>query len=119
MIGASDRCLIVEDNFLILIDLEDMVQSAGFKFVDRAADLSQAMLLVETTKYRFAFLDLNLGGDTCLPVIEALRERNTPFAITTAYSVYDLPKLLEGALIVSKPFSGETIKKVLHKALKG
>jgi ActR/RegA family two-component response regulator len=117
MIDASDRCLIVEDNFLILIDLEDMVQSTGFKFVDRAADLSQAMLLVETTKYRFAFLDLDLAGESCLPVIEALRKRNTPFAITTGYSDYDLPKLLEGAPIVSKPFSAETIKKVLLNAL--
>jgi hypothetical protein len=39
MIDADDRCLIVEDNFLILIDLEEMVQSVGFKFVDRAIDL--------------------------------------------------------------------------------
>ena len=118
MIGASDRCLIVEDNFIILMDLEDMVQSAGFKWIDRATDLSQALKLVETTLYRFAFLDLALGEDTCLPIIEALKKRKTPFAITTGYSDRDeLPKLLKGAPIVSKPYSAETIKKILLKAL--
>jgi ActR/RegA family two-component response regulator len=75
------------------------------------------MLFVETMQYRFAFLDLDLGGESCLPVIEALRKSKTPFAITTGYSDQDLPKLLEGAPIISKPFSPETIKKVLLNAL--
>jgi ActR/RegA family two-component response regulator len=119
MTDASDRCLIVEDNLIILMDLEDIVKSAGFTQVDRAANLSQAMALVESTHYRFAFLDFDLEGDSCLPLVKALRKRKTPFAITTGYSDRDLPKLLEGAPIVSKPFSEETIKKILLKALKG
>jgi CheY-like chemotaxis protein len=118
MIDANDRCLIVEDNVLILMDLEDMVQSLGFKFVDRAANLPDAMALVKTHQYRLAILDLYLGGNTSLPLSELLKSHDIPFAVATGYSVGDeLPLLLEGVPIISKPYSVEDIKAVMAELL--
>ena len=48
MIGPADRCLIVEENFLIRQDLADMLQSLGVQNVDEAATIAEAMVLSQS-----------------------------------------------------------------------
>jgi DNA-binding response OmpR family regulator len=119
MINPNDRCLIVEDNFVILMDLEDMVKSMGFKFADHAASVAQAMELLDKTRYRVAFLDLQLGSESSVTIAEKLNERKIPFAITTAYCVEDeRPGPLLGVPIISKPYSIDAVNRTLRSLLK-
>ncbi len=118
MINADDCCLIVEDNFVILIDLEDMVQSMGFKQVDHATNLTEAMALIEKKRYRVAFLDIRLGKDNGLPIAKALQKHEIPFAITSAY--YDessLPPEFHRVPLVAKPYSMGAVRKALADLL--
>ena len=47
MIDAEDCCLIVEDNYLIFTDIEDIVMASGFKLIDHASTLAEAETLLE------------------------------------------------------------------------
>jgi two-component SAPR family response regulator len=118
MIKPDDCCLIVENNFVILLDLEDMVQSSGFKLVDQATSLAEALSFLKTRRYRVVFLDLNLGTDNGLPIAQMLKRQRVPFAITSAY--YDesnLPPELHNVPIVAKPYSVTAVNKVLAELL--
>ena len=119
MIDPNDRCLIVEDNFVILMDLEDMVKSMGFKFADQAASVAQAMELLDKTQYRVAFLDIKLGSESSVTIAEKLKERKIPFAITTAYCVdNERPGALLGVPVISKPYSVDAVNRTLRSLLK-
>jgi two-component SAPR family response regulator len=114
VIEPLDRCLIIEDNFLIRLDLEDMVQTLGFKHVDQADSMPHAMSLMETTGYRIAFVDLNLGHDAWSQAVKALEQHKIPFVLTTAfYDPNDLPDELKNAVFLPKPYSFESVKKIL------
>jgi DNA-binding NtrC family response regulator len=118
MIKADDRCLIVEDNFVILMDLEDMVQSMGFKLVDQATSLTEAMALIKTKHYRVVFLDIKLGKSNGLPIAKTLKKHKIPFAITSAY--YDetsLPPEFKDIPVIAKPYSVKAVNEVLAKLL--
>ena len=118
MIDPDDRCLIVEDNFVILMDLEDMLKSMGFKFADQATSVAQAMELLDKTHYRVAFLDLQLGSESSMTIAEELHGRKIPFAITTAYCVEEeRPSPLVGVPVISKPYSVEAVKRTLRSLL--
>ena len=114
----SKDCLIIEENFVISMDLEDIVKSMGFDFIDQATSLTQATELLEKMQYRMAFLDLYLGQESSLPIAEMLKKQNIPFAITTAYHDEDsLPNLLKGIPIIQKPYSTNTVNRVVLELL--
>ena len=118
MIAPHDRCLIVEDNFVILLDLEDMVKSMGFKSIDQASSLAQTMELLEKTRYRVVLLDLQLGSESSVPIVKILKNQKIPFAITTGYCVDDdRPSLLHGVPVIPKPYSVGTVNRILGDLL--
>ena len=118
MIEPNDRCLIVEDNFVILMDLEDMVKGLGLQCVDLATNIDQAKELLLQHRYRIAFLDLYLGNESCLPLANILKKQGVPFAITTGYNVGDdLSSVLEGVPMISKPYAFKTVSQVLAELL--
>src|SRR5262245_64949476 len=57
-----------------------------------------------------AIFDVNLAGDTCFPLANALRSRGVPVAFATGQGFKD-------ALILRKPFDFEGVKSVLGKML--
>jgi DNA-binding response OmpR family regulator len=118
MIDVTDRCLIVEDNFLILMDLEDMVKSSGIKSIDLATNLAQAKELLKENQYRIVFLDLRLGNESSVPLVKMLKEQKIPFALTTGYAVEaDSSGLFQGVPVISKPYAINTVNQILGKLL--
>ena len=118
MIDANDRCLIVEDNYLILMDLEDMVRTSGFKIIDLATNLAQAKELLKTSKYRIVLLDLKLGNESSMPLVQMLKMQKIPFALTTGYVVeVDSSSLFHGIPVISKPYAISTVNQIVGKLL--
>jgi len=114
MIGQLDRCLIVEENFLIRQDLADMLQSLGVRNIDEAESISQAMELIAATRYRLAFINVIQADKNSQTVAEELKRQKVLFVVTTAYLVTnDFPPSMIDVPVISKPYSLEVIRTIL------
>jgi len=105
----SGTALIVEDDFIIALDAEDMLLELGADNVHVAADVDSALALIEAGDIRFALLDVNLGDRTSQPVAERLRDLTIPFVVATGYRDFenaaDTP-----APILPKPYGLEPLR---------
>jgi PAS domain S-box-containing protein len=78
------RLLIVEDALLLALELEAGLQEAGAIVAGAAADVSEALGMMDRP-IDAAVLDANLNGVSVLPVAEALAARGVPFVFATGY----------------------------------
>jgi DNA-binding NtrC family response regulator len=118
MINATDRCLIIEDNFVIFLDMEDMIMSAGFKLVDQAINLTQVREHLLHQTYSIALLDLRLNSGDSLAILQTLKKHEIPFAVTTSVPIEnDMGSIFGEAPIVQKPYTTETVKRTVRELL--
>jgi CheY-like chemotaxis protein len=80
------RVLIVEDEFLLAIELEALLKEKGCEVLGPALTVEGALAFVYGEESDFALLDVNLKGLRATPVAAALRERGVPFVLLTGYS---------------------------------
>jgi len=97
------RLLIVEDALLLTLELESGLQEAGARIMGSAADLEEAMRMVDLP-LDAAVLDANLNGVSVLPVAEALAARGVPFVFATGYGDSKMAPQGFGAPIIRKPY---------------
>jgi len=83
---AGRRILIVEDEMLIAMELETLFRRQDCDILGPAPSVSRALALLEHEHPNVAVLDLNLGGERCTPVADALLARGIPFVLATGYS---------------------------------
>lgn len=113
------RILIVEDEVLIALDIEDMLLRLKCEVVGPVATIAEALSTIAgSDRIDGAFLDLNLQGETILPVVHLLNERSVPFVIATGYvrRGSDHPAL-HGASRLAKPFGINDVAKALRDIL--
>jgi CheY-like chemotaxis protein len=113
------RILIVEDEVLIALDIEEMLLRLQCEVVGPAATIAEALSTIAgSDRIDGAILDLNLQGETVLPVVHRLNERSVPFVIATGYvrRGSDHPALL-GARRLAKPFGIKDVEKALRDIL--
>src|SRR5215212_8822543 len=65
--------LVVEDEFLIAMDLELLLRRHGWRVLGPAATVAEALRLLADERPDVALLDLNLRGELATPVAEELR----------------------------------------------
>ncbi|MDQ8700317.1 response regulator [Hyphomicrobium sp. LHD-15] len=106
--------LLVEDNFIIALDTEDMLRKLGVESVRVAASVSEALEFIAAKRPDFALLDVNLGDNKCFEIAGLLRGLGAPFAFATGYDDNDalLPEFAD-VTIVSKPYNADDLEKVL------
>lgn len=117
-VGALDgiRILIVEDDFLLLLDLEMTLADAGAEITDRCRSIPEAVAAARVAEVDVAILDVRLGGQIITPVAEELAKRRVPFLFYTGQTETDpLLSAWRGNRVVSKPVSA----RVLVAAVKG
>ena len=84
------RCLVLDDEFLIALDIQQILELAGAKHVASVATASETIaLLRREPKFDLAVLDLKLGGseDNSLGVASELARMGTPFVFLTGMHV--------------------------------
>ena len=80
------RILLVEDNYLIAMELTDELNGQGAEVIGPAASVNEALYLIESTgQIDSAVLDINLKGEMIFPVVDALMELDVPFLFLTGY----------------------------------
>jgi DNA-binding response OmpR family regulator len=104
------RVLVVEDDFLILIELETILRDAGAHIVGACRTVDEALALIEHEHIDAGLLDLRLGRDTTAPIARVLTRRGVPFAFYTGQTETD-PIRAEWPRceIVAKPASPRAI----------
>ncbi len=113
--SGPHHVLVVEDNMIIALDLEGVLQKLGVGQVSMASNVASALETIAGDRPDFAFLDLNLGEETSLPVAERLKAEKIPFAFGTGFGDQaDLPENLAGVTIISKPYSEKALRDALQ-----
>ncbi len=109
------RILVLEDEFLIAMDVEQICRDAG------AADVFIARTLDEaentTAGFDAAVIDMMLEGKPTLSFAASLRDRGVPFVFASGYSdLGEAANSFPNTTIVGKPYSGDDLVKALGAA---
>ncbi len=99
------RVLVVEDTFLIADLIVETLSDLGCRVVGPAARLNQGLALVNGEPLDGALLDVNLAGEQCFPIADALAERRVPFAFLTGYGDVGIPAAYQQVPRLAKPFA--------------
>jgi CheY-like chemotaxis protein len=101
--------LVVEDNGLLCCVLEESLHEAGCEVVGPFARLTEALDAVPDAQIDIAVLDLNIRGELVSPLAEELSQRGVPFVLTSGYQGRDIPRSLQGARQLRKPYTTEDV----------
>jgi CheY-like chemotaxis protein len=111
------RILILEDEFLIAMDVEQLCRDNG------AADTTIARSLVEigdddlAGRFDAAIVDLVLDGISTLDFAERLRDQKVPFVFASGYSdSAELRAAFPDVQLVGKPYVGTDLIEALAAA---
>lgn len=110
--------LVVEDNGLLCCVLEETLREAGCEVIGPYGRLPDAMDAAMTARIDIALLDINVHGQLVSPVAERLRERGVPFVLTSAYQPDDVPRSLQDAAQLRKPFTDTDLLERLASVIK-
>ena len=113
--GRPPLILIVEDEFLLAMELEAVVRASGWDVLGPADSISEAMRLLDSDTPNAALLDYNLGGQPVTPVAERLRSMAVPFVVISAYDASNISQIdaLSNAPILQKPARSGLVTKTV------
>lgn len=111
--------LIVEDEFLIALDLTLVLERQGWSVLGPVASIKAALRLLDNETPAVALLDVNLVDGPVTLVAEILKARNVPFVIASAHSRPELVggNVLAGAPNVGKPTDEYRLLAALKRSL--
>ena len=102
------RILVVEDEYLLAMDLEEALRAVGATVVGPAPDLVEAFDAVEGEALDGAILDVRLRGGDVFPLADRLREIGVAFLLVTGIDEGDVPPRYADAPRCAKPLDMNT-----------
>ena len=105
------RILIVEDNFLVALDLGEFFAQAGAMVLGPTPDLAQAGPFA--AKAEAAILDITLRGGTVFPLADQLAQRGVPFVFYTASDDIRIPDRFRHVSRMRKPETARIVAAAL------
>ena len=110
---AHKRVLVVEDDYLVAMDIARALERAGAEVIGPASAVEAALAALEQTVLDGAILDINLGGEMAFPVADALMARGIPFIFATGYDAQVIPLRFTHVKRCEKPTTPEAISRAL------
>jgi CheY-like chemotaxis protein len=118
---AGKRCLVLDDEFLIALDLQQILEGAGAAEVICVGNAADALAAVrDGAPFDLAVLDVKLSGATrtSLTVAATLAEQGTPFVFLTGMRDGDVEtRQFPKAPVIEKPYDAVMLLDTLQKAL--
>ena len=102
---AGLRIAVIEDEFLVAMQLGQMLRDLGAEVVGPASNVAAAEKLLTDSAIDGAVLDMRLGNETSAPLAEHLLKRGVPVILTTGYGEDSLPEGLTKMPRLSKPYT--------------
>jgi DNA-binding response OmpR family regulator len=109
--------LLVEDEFLLAIQLEELLQSRGGTVRGPFRNLAEAMQAAQREDLDFAILDVNLNGMMVYPLADDLLARGIPFLFLSGYSLSNLPERFRAVTRLNKPCDPQLLITTLRARL--
>lgn len=118
---AGTRCLVMDDEFLIALDVQQTLEAAGAQSVDCVAGIDGALArIADGTPIDFAILDLKVGHAAApnLAVAEALAARGIPFLFLTGMvdGRTHIAQFAQASLL-EKPYDTATLLAAIRRIL--
>ena len=114
---AGFRILILEDEYLIAMDVEQLCRDHGAEDTVLIRDLDGIDEAIAGERFDAAVIDAMLGGCSTLDFARTLKERKVPFVFATGYDdaaerFADFPDVP----VVGKPYSGKELIEAIVRA---
>ncbi len=120
---SGKRCFVLDDEFLIALDIQQILENAGAAHVACAATVAEAIAqLSRGLNFDIAVLDVKLSGPdrNSLGVASLLAEQGTPFVFLTGMRVDDVhAKQFPQAPVIEKPYDAAALLNAVRRALGG
>jgi DNA-binding response OmpR family regulator len=114
------RILVVEDEFLVATMIEDDLTEHGFVVVGPYGTVAAALYAAQTENFDLAVLDVNLRGQSIVPVAKAIKARGIPILIFTGYSTLDhYPDLADLPQVTKPGLNGDFMRALDELILRG
>lgn len=110
------RVFAVEDEFLVLLLLEDMLSSVGCYVAATASTLTAALQIASQCKVDLAILDVNLAEQQVFPVAQVLRARNIPIVFCTGYGRSGIDAEWQSCQVLDKPYVAYQLVQAIRRA---
>jgi CheY-like chemotaxis protein len=111
---AGRRVLVVEDEYLIAMEMKRWLRGAGVEVVGPVASVDQALDLIEDDCPDAAVLDVNLGGgETAYPIADKLGVLGVPYLFATGDVKLADTSVYRHQLRLEKPFLEAELVRVL------
>ena len=111
--------MLLEDEFLIALDVEQICHDEGCAEVLTFRDLSEIDdAVLDQNSFDIAIVDVMIGDGMTLPLAEMLRKRGLPFIFATGLSRHeetfrDFPEIP----VVTKPYASHHLVSAMQAAL--
>ena len=115
-VPTAGRVVIVEDELLVAMDMEDFLSDHSWDVVATVPTAAKALAALDAHDPDIVILDLNLTGESTLPVVRELKKRNTAFIVVSGYGdLRSSDPLLSDVTILSKPWNPDLLLKELRR----
>lgn len=108
--------LIVEDDFLLALNAQEILESLGARIVGPASRVEEALERARHDDFDTAMLDVNIRGKPVTPVAEALQARDIPFVFTTGYGESPFGRDCTVPLL-GKPYTETMLERAFARAM--
>lgn len=116
MKDAKDmRILVVEDETIIAMDLQGMLEDAGYQVIGPVGTVDDALGILDHEHPDLALLDVNLGGENVFRVASTLAGQNAQIIFLTGHSAQHLPEEHRHRPLITKPYLPRTVLDAIQR----
>jgi DNA-binding response OmpR family regulator len=116
--GGLGHILVVEDEYLLAIDLVDALKRQGASVVGPVFGLAEALKAIsDASVLDGAIVDLNLRGEMSFPVAELLQAKKVPFLLTSGYDRSAVSARFVDVPLIEKPFDAVVVVETLKSLM--
>jgi GAF domain-containing protein len=111
------RILLAEDEALVALDLAATIAAKGGTVLGPFVSVADALATLSSGRVDAAVVDLDLRGEQCIALMDALDRTGIPFLICSGYGAISVPSLFKDRPFIAKPFFADELIRALQRLL--